>query len=89
MPLRTEAPDKLRAWLKKIGQNQSWLAERLDVYQSAVSQWLRKVTRPEEPLRVGIHYLTDGAVKVTDWRTEKENEMVKRLQKDANKRHES
>lgn len=38
--------DKLRRWIAREGVTQSELASRLDVHESAISQWLNGHSRP-------------------------------------------
>lgn len=70
--MRTEGPKRLADWMKTRTLSQRALAEMLGLSQQSVSQWLRRIARPDADQREAIAALTDGAVPVSAWRTPRE-----------------
>jgi DNA-binding transcriptional regulator YdaS (Cro superfamily) len=65
----TEARKQLVAWLKGPGRSQGKLATLLKKKQQSVSQWVRRVARPEADLAADLQIATGGVVKADDWLT--------------------
>lgn len=78
----TQSRRALVAWMRANPlRTQVWLGEKLGVYQTAVSRWVRGSARPEAHLRPLLEKLSDGHVSEAGWLTSQERVAVKQATK--------
>jgi transcriptional regulator with XRE-family HTH domain len=77
--LFTKARAALIAWLDsdEEGRSQAALAKDLRINQSSVSLWVAGRSRPEQPMRVALFFLTGIAADA--WLTDEERAFVERV----------
>lgn len=63
----TQAPLKLRAWLRREGRRHSWLAEQCHVNPATLTRWLQGKAMPQPVYRTALEEITGGDVAASDW----------------------
>jgi len=62
-----QAPSKLRAWLRREGRRNGWLADQCQVNPATLTRWLTGKSVPQAIYRGDLERITEGAVMAEDW----------------------
>ena len=66
-----QAPSKLRAWLRREGRRNGWLADQCQVNPATLTRWLTSKSVPQPVYRGVLERITEGAVMAEDWEAKK------------------